>query len=160
MALYLQKYVVYRKRKIFFGTSGKINDPQLMTAIAKNHKEKFLLPISDVHKEKQEDIDALDKAGIDYTKAVMYRTVSNDFGPDEKLDYDLLLFFSPAGIDSLRKNFPDFDQEKNGIRIGCYGTTTAKAVEAAGLRLDLSAPTPEYPSMTSALDAYLKKQQD
>ena len=160
LALYLQKYVVYRKRKIFFGTSGKINDPQLMTAIAKNHKEKFLLPISDVHKEKQEDIDALDKAGIDYTKAVMYRTVSNDFGPDEKLDYDLLLFFSPAGIDSLRKNFPDFDQEKNGIRIGCYGTTTAKAVEGAGLRLDLSAPTPEYPSMTSTLDAYLKKQQD
>ena len=158
LALYLQKYIVYRKRKIFFGTSGKLTDPQLMNAIVKNHKEKFLLPVSDVHKDNGDDTEALDKAGINYTKAVMYRTVSNDFGPDEKLDYDMLLFFSPAGIDSLLKNFPDFNQEKSGMKIGCYGTPTAKAVENAGLRLDLSAPTAEFPSMTSALEEFLKKQ--
>lgn len=156
LALYLQKYVVYRKRKIFFGTSGKLNDPQLMAAIAKNHKEKFVVPISDIHKEKQEDTEALDKAKIDYTKAVMYRTVSTEFGADEKLDYDMLLFFSPAGIQSLKKNFPDFDQAQNNIHIGCYGAATSKAALEAGLRLDISAPTPECPSMTSALDAYLK----
>lgn len=156
LALYLQKYIVYRKRKIFFGLSGKLNDPQLLTAITKNHKEKFLFPISDVHSEENEDQKALDKTGIQYTKAVMYRTVSNDFTEGEKLDYDMLLFFSPAGIDSLLKNFPDFDQKKNGIKIGCYGTPTAKAVTDAGLELNMSAPTPEHPSMTAALDAFLK----
>lgn len=156
LALYLQKYIVYRKRKIFFGTSGKMSDPQLMAAILKNKKEKFLLPVSDIHREKSDDTDALDKAGIDYTKAVMYRTVSNDFGPDEKLDCDMVLFFSPAGISSLLKNFPEFDQKSNGIRIGCYGKETADAVREAGLDLNLVAPTPEYPAMTTALEAYLK----
>lgn len=156
IALYLQKYIVYRKRKIFFGTSGKLDDPQLLAALVKNHKEKFLLPVSDVHKEK-EDLAALEKARLDFTKAVMYRTVSNDFRPDEKLDYDMLLFFSPAGIDSLKKNFPDFDQTRDNIKIGCYGNATAQAVEEGGLHLDLKAPTPEHPSMTSALEAYLKE---
>lgn len=158
LALYLQKYIVYRKRKIFFGTSGKLNDPQLMAAIVKNRKEHFLLPVSDVHKEGNSDTEALDTAGIDYTKAVMYRTVSNDFAADEKLDADMLLFFSPAGIDSLLKNFPDFDQSKNGIKIGCYGKGTCEAVKKAGLQLDLSAPTQDFPSMTSALQAYLKEE--
>lgn len=158
LALYLQKYIVYRKRKIFFGLSGKLNDAQLLAAIVKNKKEKFLMPVSDIQTDDNHEADALDKAGIDYTKAVMYRTVSNDFAPDFKLDHDMLLFFSPAGIDSLRKNFPDFDQSKNGIRVGCYGKATCDAAEAAGLQLSLSAPTPSAPSMTSALDAYLKEQ--
>ncbi len=150
IAVYLQKYIVYRKRKIFFGT-GKPED--LVTVIAKHAKEKYLVPVSDVHKD---DLFALlDAKKIDYTKAVMYRTVSNEFSKDEKFDYDMLIFFSPSGISSLLKNFPDFKQED--IKIGCFGPTTAKAVKEAGLRLDIEAPTAEAPSMTAALDQYLKK---
>ncbi len=148
IALYLQKYTVYRKRKIFFGLTGKLDS--LMPYIIKHKKEKFLYVVSDVHKD---DTSILDQDGINYTKAIMYRTVSNDFTPDEKFDYDMLLFFSPSGIDSLTKNFPGFDQ--GDIRIGCFGTTTAKAVRDAGLRLDLEAPTAKSPSMTMALDEYL-----
>ena len=148
IALYLQKYIVYRKRKIFHGSTGKLDD--LLPALTKHSKEKFLYAISDVHKE---DLNVLDTTGINYTKAVMYRTVSNDFAPDEKFDYDMLLFFSPSGIDSLLKNFPDFKQ--GDIKIGCFGATTAQAVRNAGLRLDLEAPTAKAPSMTAALDQFL-----
>lgn len=153
VALYLQKYIVYRKRKIFFGQSGKLGDPQLLAALHKHSKEKFLLPVSDVHKGEEPEFE---KAKINYTKAVMYRTVSNDFTPDEPLDYDLLLFFSPVGIASLMKNFPDFDQKKQGIGIGCYGAATAEAARDAGLTLDITAPTPGLPSMPAALEAFLK----
>ena len=155
IALYLQKYIVYRKRKIFFGKTGKLDDPQLLAGILKNKDEKFLFPISDVHKD---NMSVLDENGINYEKVVMYRTVSNDFTPDEPFDYDLLLFFSPAGLDSLVKNFPNFNQEKEGVYIGTYGAPTAKAVTDHGLRLDYSAPTPEYPSMPAALDAFLTAQ--
>ncbi len=154
IALYLQKYIVYRKRKIFFGKTGKLDDPQLMSAIIKNAHEKFLFPVADVHKD---NLSQLDENNINYTKVVMYRTVSNDFQPDEPLDYDLLLFFSPAGIDSLKKNFPDFSQDDRYIYIGTYGKDAAQAVTDAGLHLDYSAPTPEYPSMPAALDAFLTK---
>ena len=102
----------------------------------------------------------LDQHGITYTKAVMYRTVSNDFTPDEKFDYDMLLFFSPAGIDALLKNFPEFKEGQGDVRIGCLGAATAKAVKDAGLRLDLEAPTPKAPSITAALDIYLKELQE
>ncbi|MDE7160809.1 MAG: uroporphyrinogen-III synthase [Muribaculaceae bacterium] len=156
LALYLQKYIVYRKRKINFGLSGKLNDPQLMAAMVKNKKEKFLLPVSDVH---QDDLTYLTEAGLDVTPAVMYRTVSNDFTPDEPFDYDLLLFFSPAGINSLKKNFPDFNQAENGVAIGTFGATTAKAVEDAGLTLSFSAPSKESPSMTAALEKFLSEQE-
>lgn len=152
VAHYLQKYIVYRKRKIFFSSNGKLEDPQLIQAIQKNKDEKFLFPISDVHKD---NLSVLDENGIDYSKVVMYRTVSNDFTPDEPFDYDLLLFFSPAGIDSLKKNFPDFDQSRDKKYIGTFGAPAAKAVEDAGLRLDFAAPTPQYPSMPAALDAFL-----
>ena len=152
IALYLQKYIVYRKRKIFHGSTGKLED--MMPTLQKHNKEKFLYAVSDVHKESV-NASMLDAAGINYTKAVFYRTVSNDFAPDEVFDYDMLLFFSPAGIDSLMKNFPDFNQ--GDIRIGCLGPTTAKAVENAGLRLDFTAPTPKAPSITAALDLYLKE---
>lgn len=157
LALYLQKYIVYRKRKISFGTSGKLNDPQLMQTMVKNNKEKFLLPVSDVH---NDSLQFLADARLDVTPAVMYRTVSNDFTPDEAFDYDLLLFFSPAGIDSLRKNFPDFDQSKNGVAIGTFGVTTAKAVEDAGLKLGFAAPSKDAPSMPAALDRFLTSQED
>lgn len=152
IALYLQKYIVYRKRKIFHGETGKLAD--MLPSLTKHNKETFLYAVSDVHKN---DTNAamLDKAKINYTKAVMYRTVSNDFTPDEPFDYDMLLFFSPAGIDSLLKNFPDFQQ--GDIQVGCFGASTAKAIEEAGLRLDLSAPSPKAPSITAALDLFLKE---
>lgn len=154
IALYLQKYIIYRKRKIFFGISGKFDDAQLLQSLNKHCKEKFLLPISDVHKS---NLDALDQSKINYTKAIMYRTVSNDFKPDEAFDYDMLLFFSPEGINSLMKNFPDFNQEERGVAIGCFGATTAKAARDAGLRVDIEAPSPKAPSMTGALELYLKE---
>ncbi|MDE5975945.1 MAG: uroporphyrinogen-III synthase, partial [Muribaculaceae bacterium] len=109
IALYLQKYIVYRKRKISFGANGKLDDPQFLAAIQKNTKEKFIFPISDV--QESDDFKPLEKAGIDFTPAVMYRTVSNDFTPDEPFDYDMMIFFSPSGIDSLKKNFPDFAKD-------------------------------------------------
>jgi len=154
IALYLQKYIIYRKRKIFHGTTGKLDD--LIPSLSKHNKEKYLYAVSDVHKDNNAEM--LDKAKINYTKAVMYRTVSNDFTPDEAFDYDMLLFFSPAWIDSLLKNFPDFN--KGDIQIGCFGAATAKAVENAGLRLDLAAPSPKSPSITGALDLFLKENQE
>lgn len=152
IALYLQKYIVYRKRKIFHGETGKLAD--MLPSLTKHNKETFLYAVSDVHKN-DTNAEMLDKAKINYTKAVMYRTVSNDFTPDEPFDYDMLLFFSPAGIDSLLKNFPAFQQ--GDIQVGCFGASTAKAIEEAGLRLDLSAPSPKAPSITAALDLFLKE---
>jgi len=151
IALYIQKYVQYRKRKIFFGNTGKIDD--LIPAVVKHNTEKFLVPMSDVHNDEIGNI--LDKNKINHTEAVMYRTVSNDFTESESFDYDMLVFFSPSGISSLMKNFPDFEQKD--IKIGCFGTTTAKAVRDAGLRLDLEAPSVEAPSMTAALDLFIKE---
>ncbi len=151
IALYLQKYIIYRKRKIFFGTSGKLDD--LVPSLVKHSNEKFLFPVSDVHKEQTS---AMDKHKLNYTKAIMYRTVSNDFTPDEPFDYDMLVFFSPSGINSLTKNFPNFEQ--GDIKIGTFGPTTAQAVRDAGLRLDVEAPSPKAPSMTSALELFLKEQ--
>ncbi len=151
IALYLQKYITYRKRKIFFGNSGKLDD--LIPSLQKHSGEKYLLPVSDVHKEQTS---ILEKHKINYTRAIMYRTVSNDFGPDEPFDYDMLLFFSPSGIKSLIKNFPNFEQ--GDIKIGTFGPTVAQAVRDAGLRLDIEAPSPAAPSMTAALELYLKEQ--
>lgn len=151
IALYLQKYIVYRKRKIFHGSTGKLDG--LLPALTKHNKEKYLYVVSDVHKE---DTNVLDANKINYTKAVMYRTVSNDFRPDEPFDYDMLLFFSPSGIASLLKNFPEFKQDD--IKIGCFGSTTAQAVKNAGLRLDMEAPSVKAPSMTAALDLFLNEE--
>lgn len=151
VALYIQKYVQYRKRKIFFGATGKIED--LVPSIVKHKTEKYLVPMSDVHNDDVKNL--LDKNNIQHTEAVMYRTVSNDFTSDEEFDYDMLVFFSPAGVTSLKKNFPDFDQKE--IRIGTFGSTTAQAVRDTGLRLDLEAPTVQAPSMTAALDMFIKE---
>lgn len=153
IAVYLQKYIVYRKRKIFFSQTGQFDE--LLPLILKHSKETFLVIVSDVHND--ELVNLLDEKEVKYQKAIMYRTVSNDFSKDDKFDYDMLLFFSPSGIASLLKNFPDFKQDD--IRIGCFGPTTAKAVLDAGLRLDVQAPTPEAPSMTAALEDYLKQEQ-
>ena len=151
VALYIQKYVQYRKRKIFFGATGKIED--LVPSIVKHKTEKYLVPMSDVHNDDVKNL--LDKNNIQHTEAVMYRTVSNDFTSDEEFDYDMLVFFSPAGVTSLKKNFPDFNQKE--IKIGTFGSTTAQAVRDAGLRLDLEAPTVQAPSMTAALDMFIKE---
>jgi uroporphyrinogen-III synthase len=151
VALYLQKYIVYRKRKIFFSQTGKIDG--LNNALTKHSKEKFLFPVPEEHND--EVTHFLDSKKINYTKSVMYRTVSNDFEEGEKLDYDMIVFFSPLGIQSLVTNFPNFKQ--GDIAIGCFGTSTAKAVEEAGLRLDCVAPQPDFPSMTAALEAFLRE---
>ena len=151
VALYIQKYVQYRKRKIFFGETGKIDD--LIPLMTKHKNEKYFIPISDVHSSQFGEM--LDAKKLVHSEGIMYRTVSNDFTKDEPFDYDLLIFFSPSGIQALLKNFPDFKQDK--ISIGTFGPATAKAVRDAGLRLDLEAPSPEYPSITAAIAAYVKK---
>lgn len=151
IALYIQKYVQYRKRKVFFGATGKFAD--LVPLMVKHNTEKYFVPMSDVHNDEVKDL--LDKNKIQHTEAVMYRTVSNDFKPEEMSDYDMLVFFSPAGVSSLKKNFPDFEQKD--IKIGTFGSTTAQAVRDAGLRLDLEAPTVQAPSMTAALDMFIKE---
>jgi uroporphyrinogen-III synthase len=150
VALYIQKYVQYRKRKIFFGATGKIED--LIPSILKHKTEKYFVPMSDVHNDDVKNL--LDKNGIQHTEGVMYRTVSNEFKAED-FDYDMLVFFSPAGVSSLKKNFPDFEQKD--IKIGTFGSTTAQAVRDAGLRLDLEAPTVQAPSMTAALDMFIKE---
>lgn len=151
IALYLQKYIVYRKRKIFVGKNGKLAD--LMPYFTKHKNEKYLLVVSDVSH--SEDVKILEDAKIDVTRAVMYRTVSNDFQPDEPFDYDMLVFFSPQGIESLLKNFPDFNQKD--MVIAAFGINSCKAVTEAGLRLDIEAPTEKARSMAEAIDHYLSK---
>jgi uroporphyrinogen-III synthase len=147
-AFYLQKYIVYRKRKIFFGNGKFIS---LVDILKKHSDEKYIIPLSDIHKA---DIPRLlDDAEINYSKAIMYRTVSSDLSDLKNVNYDVLVFFSPSGIKSLLQNFPDFEQ--NDTKIATFGPTTAKAVKEAGLRLDIEAPAPEAPSMTMALDKYI-----
>lgn len=150
IAHYIQKYVQYRKRKVFYGNTGKLND--VIPAMVKHKTEKFLVPLSDVHND--EIANLLDEKKLTHKEVIMYRTVSNDFTPNEAFDYDMLIFFSPSGINSLLKNFPDFQQ--NNIAIGTFGPATAQAVRNAGLRLDMEAPTPQFPSITSALDDFVK----
>jgi len=149
-AFYLQKYIVYRKRKIFYA-DGRFTD--LMVVMKKHKDEKFLVPLSDIHK--QEIPELLDKEGYKYTKAILYRTVSADLSDLSDIKYDVLVFFSPSGIKSLFQNFPHFVQDST--RIACFGPATAKAIQEAGLRLDIQAPTAQAPSMTMALEQYIKK---
>jgi uroporphyrinogen-III synthase len=150
VAYYLQKYIVYRKRKIFFG-NGKFID--LIDVILKHKDEKFLLPLSDIHKE--EIPKTLDKHKINYTKAILYKTVSSDLSDFNKDNYDILVFYSPSGIKALFQNFPDFKQDS--IKIASFGATTTKAAKEAGLKVDIQAPTLQAPSMTMALEQFIKK---
>lgn len=156
VALYIQKYMQYRKRKVFFGTTGRVDD--LVPTMQKHKNKRYLVPMSDVHNDKLTKL--LDAKKINHTECVMYRTVSNDLSEEEKqhFDYDMLVFFSPAGIDALLKNIPDFQQ--GDVAIATFGPTTAKAVRDAGLRVDVEAPTDKYPSMTGALDHYLTEHED
>ena len=150
-AYYLQKYVVYRKRKIFHGRQTM---EDLMPLIKKHKGEKFLLPCADILKKDIPEV--LEKNSINFQQAMLYRTVCSDLSDLADVNYDVLVFFSPAGIASLYENFPGFKQ--NDTRIAVFGATTAKAAENAGLEINIAAPKPEAPSMTMALEQYIKKQ--
>ncbi len=150
VAFYLQKYIVYRKRKIFYA-NGKFAD--LVDVLMKHKEDKFLIPLSDVHKEEIPIL--LEKSKLDVTEAIMYRTVSSNLSDLKDVNYDMLVFFSPSGIKSLRENFPDFVQ--NDTKIATFGPVTAQAVRDAGLRLDVEAPIPEAPSMPAALERFISE---
>jgi len=148
VAFYLQKYVVYRKRKIYVGQKSF---SELSPVIKKYKNEKFLLPCSDALKSEIPEI--LDSLKVKWKRATFYRTVISDLSDLKDVYYDILVFFSPSGIKSLFENFPDFKQ--NETRIAVFGSTTLKEAEEMGLRIDIQAPTPETPSMTMALDKYI-----
>lgn len=150
VAFYLQKYVVYRKRKIYV---GKRTFQELTPLIKKYKTEKFLLPSSDKLKETVPNI--LDELSVNWKKATFYKTVVSDLSDLRNVYYDILVFFSPSGIKSLLENFPDFEQ--NDTRIAVFGNTTIQAATDNGLRVDIKAPTPETPSMTMALERYIKE---
>jgi len=150
VAFYLQKYVVYRKRKIYVGTR---TFDDLMPLIKKHKTEKFLLPSSD--KVKPTMIDKMDSLNVDWKRAVLFKTVISDLSDLQDVFYDVLVFFSPSGIKSLFENFPTFKQ--NDTRIAVFGNSTVKAAEEAGLQIDIAAPSKETPSMTMALEKYIKE---
>lgn len=147
---YLQKYVQFRKRKVFHGHQ---NFKDLLEIIKKHKDEKYLLPCSDIHKQSLTKL--LEDNKIKFSKAVIYKTLASDLSHLKIKNYDMIVFFSPSGVKSLMKNFPEYDQGKT--RIGVFGPTTAKAVKDAGLKLDLNAPTKTAPSMTMALSQYIEK---
>lgn len=151
VALYIQKYVQYRKRKVFFGSTGKIND--VLPFMIKHKTEKYLIPLSDVHNDEISKM--MESKNLTYADCIMYRTVSNDFSDEEAFDYDMIVFFSPSGISSLQKNFPHFEQQE--IAIATLGPTTAKAAKDANLRVDVEAPNPQFPSITAAIEDYIKR---
>jgi uroporphyrinogen-III synthase len=148
VAFYLQKYIVYRKRKIFHGDK---TFESLLDIILKNGKEKFLVPLSEAH---NDDIPKLlRQKKLKFTKAILYKTVCSDLSDLKDVYYDVLVFFSPTGIRSLFHNFPDFEQ--NATKIAVFGPTTAQAAKKEGLRIDIEAPNPKAPSMVMALDQYV-----
>jgi uroporphyrinogen-III synthase len=151
VAFYLQKYIIYRKRKIFHG-KAKFQD--LIDVIVKHRDDNFFVPLSEPHNAEIPDI--LAKNNIKFTVGTLYKTISSHFSNNPKdFDYDILVFYSPSGIKSLKENFPDFVQ--GDVKIAAFGPTTATAVEQEGLRLDINAPNPKAPSMTMALDNFLKE---
>lgn len=150
VAYYLQKYVVYRKRKIYV---GKRTFSELSPLIKKYKTEKFLLPSSDKLKPAVPQI--MDDLQVDWKQGTFYKTVVSDLSDLRNVYYDILVFFSPSGIESLLKNFPNFEQKET--RIAVFGNTTVKAAAEKGLRVDIQAPTPETPSMTMALEKYIKE---
>ena len=152
---YIQKYVQYRKRKVFFGSTGKIND--LLPSMMKHKTEKYLIPMSDVHDDKVKDL--LDSKKLNHRECVMYRTVSNDFTEEETaaFDYDMVIFFSPAGVTAFKSNFGD---KHDDISVATLGPSTAKAAHDAGLTVAIEAPTKDYPSMTGALRHYLLENEE
>ena len=150
VAYYLQKYVVYRKRKIYV---GKMNFSDMVSLFKKYKDEKFLLPSSDSLKPIVPE--TLDNLGVNWTRGIFYKTVISDLSDLRNVYYDILVFFSPSGIESLLQNFPDFEQKET--RIAVFGNSTVDAATDAGLRIDIKAPTPDTPSMTMALQKYINE---
>lgn len=151
VALYIQKYVQYRKRKVFFGNTGRIDG--LRQTITKHNKESYFVPMSDVHKDDMRLL--LEDVDVEHVLAIMYRTVDADFEESEKLDYDMIILFSPSGLRCLLNNFPDF--AKRNIKIATFGVATAKAVKEIGLDITVEAPTVQAPSMVAALQLHVKQ---
>lgn len=152
---YIQHYVQYRKRKVFWGTTGRIDD--LMPQILRHKTDRYFVPMSDVHNDDIKNM--LDTKNIVHTEGIMYRTVANDFTEEEvrQFDYDMLVFFSPSGIRSLIKNFPHFREEQGERLIAAFGPATCQEVQNAGLRLDIEAPNEKCPSMPMAISQYLNQ---
>ena len=151
VAFYLQKHINFRKRKVFYGTTGKLAD--MFAVINRNVEEKYLFVLPENNNE--EIFELLKDVKVEYQTAIVYRSVSNDFTEDEPFDYDMLIFFSPQGINSLLKNFPDFKQ--GDLCIGALGASTAQSIKDAGFRVDLEVPNPNFSSMSVALDDFLKQ---
>lgn len=151
VALYIQKYVQYRKRKVFYPATGKLAD--LVTIMAKHKMENYLVPQSDVHSDELSLM--LEAKKLKFTECVMYRTVSNAYPADKAFDFDMVVLFTPAGVESLVKNFPDF--KSMGVKLACFGKATAKNIEDLGLELELEAPSVKAPSMTGSLELYLEE---
>ena len=150
IALYLQRFIVYRKRKIFYGEDGTVN--KMLEVIAKHKsKERYLVPVNDICR--NETLQCLNKNNLQYAEIMLYKTVVNDVKKELSLHPDMIVFFTPGGVKSLFENDPEFKQ--NGTLIGAFGPITTKAVEDAGLELHLKAPLPGAPSMVAALDQFL-----
>jgi len=149
---YLQKYIVIRKRKIFTGQKTA----QDLIEIMKKHKtEKYLYPCSSI---RRGDIpDFLEKNQYQYTEAVIYDTVASDLSDLDYKRYDMIAFFSPSGVSALLKNFPDF-QQGNQL-FAAFGATTAQAIREQNFRVDVEAPMPNAPSMTGAIELYVRQYQ-
>ncbi|WP_436514822.1 uroporphyrinogen-III synthase [Ekhidna sp. To15] len=149
-ANYLQKYIVIRKRKIF---TGERTAQDLLNVIKKHKNEKYIFPCSDIRTDHIPDF--LNENGYEWSEATIYRTVAADLSDLDDVTYDIIAFFSPSGIESLFQNFPEFKQ--NNTRIAAFGPTTSKAVKDADLILDIQAPLPNAPSMTGAIEVYVKE---
>ena len=147
IVLYIQKYVQYRKRKVFFGTTGRW--PDLISVVTRHKTEKYLIPLSDAHNDEVKSM--LEQKKLNHTLCTMYRTVPTDFDPEEYKQYDMILLFTPSGVNSLKQNFPHFEQ--GNIRVASIGEATAKAIEEAGLRVDMKGTG----SITGSLEQYLRE---
>ena len=151
VSLYIQKYVQFRKRKVFYPTSGKLAD--LIALMAKHKTETYLVPQSDVHSDELHNMAEAKKLQV--RECVMYRTLSNDLPSDTPFDFDMVVLFTPAGVESLLKNVPNFKETQ--AKLACFGKSTAKAIEDAGLPLELEAPSVKAPSITGSLELYLEE---
>jgi len=150
IALYLQKFINFKKRKVHFSKIGQLDD--LALVMKKHNSAKILMPVADVHKD---DLSIFSKAKVNLTTSIMYRTVSAKFTPEEIKSFDMLAFFTPAGINSLFENSPEYVQGEQKIAV--FGPATAKAAEDKGLVVACKAPSPECPSMAMAIEDYLEK---
>lgn len=151
IALYLQKYIQYRKRKVFYSETGKVDD--FISVIKKHESEKFLIVQPEDYR--KDIIDSFEENHLKFDLAIMYRTVSNDFEPGEDFNYDMILFFSPFGVETFMKNLPGFVQGE--ISIGTLGAKTAETCKNLGLRVDIEVPSPQYTSIVEAVDDYIKE---